>query len=47
MVALVRRFLDRAVPSLDLAVGPQMLDIGQPVLVLVLVTGPVDRHEEA
>lgn len=32
MVALDRGFLDRPVHSFDLAVGPGMLDLGQPVL---------------
>ena len=42
MVSLDRRFLDCAVHPFDLAVGPGMLDLGQPVLDLMFVTDPVE-----
>jgi hypothetical protein len=37
MVALDGRFLDRAVHALDLAIGPGMLDLSQPMFDAVRV----------
>ncbi len=43
VVALDRRFLDRAVHAFDLAVGPGMPDLGQPVLDSVLAAAHVEH----
>ena len=42
VVALYRCFLDRPVHPLDLAIGPWMLDLGQPVFDLMLVADTVE-----
>ena len=42
VVALDRSLLDCPVHPLDLAVGPGMLDLGQPMLDLMLVADPVE-----
>ena len=46
MVALDGRFLDRAVHALDLAIGPGVLDPGQPMLDAVLPATHIEhmRH---
>ena len=42
MVAFDGRFLDRSIHPFDLTVGPGMLDLGQPVLDVMLVADPVE-----
>jgi hypothetical protein len=39
MVVLDWRFLDRAVDALDPAIGPRMLDFGQPMFDAILLRG--------
>ncbi len=46
MVAFDRRFLDRAVHPLDLAVGPRVLRLGEAMVDEVLVADPVDDMVE-
>jgi hypothetical protein len=41
MVALDGRFLDRAVHALDLAIGPGMLDLGQPMFDAILLAAHI------
>lgn len=43
MVALDGRFLDRAVHALDLAIGPGMLDLGQPMFDAILLAAHIER----
>ena len=46
MIALDGRFLDRAVHALDLAIGPGMLDLGQPMFDPVFLASHIEhmRH---
>jgi hypothetical protein len=43
MVALDGRFLDRAVHALDLAIGPGMLDLGQPMFDTILLAAHIEH----
>ena len=43
MVALDGRFLDRAVHALDLAIGPGMLDLGQPMFDAILLAAHIEH----
>src|SRR5262249_7474985 len=43
MVALDCRFLDRAVHALDLAIGPWMLDLGQPMFDAILLAAQIEH----
>jgi resolvase-like protein len=43
MVALDGRFLDRAVHALDLAVGPGMLDLSQPMFDAILLAAHIEH----
>ena len=45
MVALDGGFLDRPIHSLDLAVRPGMLDLGEPVLDIVFATDTIEDVE--
>ncbi len=43
MVAFDGRFLDRAVHALDLAIGPGMLDLGQPMFDPILLAESIEH----
>ena len=43
MVASDGRFLDRAVHALDLAIGPGMLDLGQPMFDAILLAAHIEH----
>ena len=43
MVALDGRFLDRAVHALDLAIGPGMLNLGQPMFDPVFLASHIEH----
>lgn len=43
MVALDGRFLNRAVHALDLAIGPWMLDLGQPMFDAILLLAHIEH----
>ena len=43
MVALDGRFLDRAVHALNLAIGPRMLDLGQPMFDAILLAAHIEH----
>jgi hypothetical protein len=42
MVVLDWRFLDRAVDALDPAIGPRMLDFGQPMFDVILLAAQIE-----
>ena len=47
LVALDGRFLDRAVHALDLAIGPGMFDLGQPMFDPVLLAAHIEHIRHA
>ena len=46
VIAFDRRVLDRSVHPLDLAVGPGMIDFGQPVFDFVIIADTVENVSE-
>lgn len=42
VIVMDSRFLDRAVHAFNLAIGPGMLDLGQPVIDIILAANPAE-----